>query len=333
MCIFGREKKNQSRIVQLIFIQEATGKPETVIRREGGGGRDEAVGENRHSAEGGWIYCDSDRQQTGCPKLRWSFTLRLQTPLSLTTCLSENNSAASERRRRKKENRKEKRQDPCAIHSCAWRGRTALWAHLATEDLLSLPAGERCFQLLPDRPAPSLEPLAWMQHGHACLQGSVLRWHRSVQQHQLSRTDAAASVHLQRGYPPHQPVSRRPPAPQSSTQGRITTVVNSSGITWSYVNPTCQWLREPERNLPWTWQDTCFKAQSYERMKLEGNHIFPRSLLQITSITPSRGYFKSTGKQVMISPAWGMKQGCKYLHSKLPAASNLHQTWASVALD
>lgn len=75
-----------------------------------------------------------------------------------------------------------------------------------------------------NRAAPSEEPLAWRHHGHVCLQGSVLRRHRSVQQHQLPRTDETPAVHLQRGYPPHQPVSRRPPAPQSPTQGKITAV-------------------------------------------------------------------------------------------------------------
>lgn len=73
------------------------------------------------------------------------------------------------------------------------------------------------------RAAPSEEtPLAWMQNGHVCLQGSVFRRHRSVQQHQFSGTDETTAVHLQRGYPPDQPASRRPQTPQSSTQGRIT---------------------------------------------------------------------------------------------------------------
>lgn len=110
-------------------------------------------------------------------------------------------------------------------------------ARLATRVCLSLPGEERSAQLSSaqrpeaelrrlslNRAAPSEEPLAWRHHGHVCLQGSVLRRHRSVQQHQLPRTDETPAVHLQRGYPPHQPVSRRPPAPQSPTQGKITAV-------------------------------------------------------------------------------------------------------------
>lgn len=44
------------------------------------------------------VDLDSDRQQTGCPRLRWSFTLHFAPPSSsLATCLSENNSDSSGR--------------------------------------------------------------------------------------------------------------------------------------------------------------------------------------------------------------------------------------------
>lgn len=60
---------------------------------------------------------------------------------------------------------------------------------------------------------------AWIHHGHARVQGTVPRWHGSVQQHQFPRAHQTTSVHLQGGHCSDQSDRGGPPAAQSTTQG------------------------------------------------------------------------------------------------------------------
>lgn len=191
----------------------------------GGGGWDEAEGK----IDTGGVGVDllGLRQQTGCPKLRWSFTLRHRAEVRLQTPASPR---ITQRQQEEAQGAEPKRGPLCAIHSVLREDRllrcleTAVCCRYQERKLLR-------FWL--SRAALTEEPLAWMHHGHVCLQGSVFRWYRSFQQHQLSRADQTPPVLLQRGYPPHQPARRSPPAPQSSAQGRINRVVNKSCCTQS----------------------------------------------------------------------------------------------------
>lgn len=66
--------------------------------------------------------------------------------------------------------------------------------------------------------------VSWTHHVVVCLSGSVFRRHRSVQQHELPRTDQTSGVHVQRGYTPDQPARGDPQTPQSSTQSEQTLI-------------------------------------------------------------------------------------------------------------
>lgn len=61
--------------------------------------------------------------------------------------------------------------------------------------------------------------LAWMHHGHVCVQGPVPGWYRSIQQHQFPRAYPTTSVHLQGRYSSDQSSSWSPQAAESSSQG------------------------------------------------------------------------------------------------------------------
>lgn len=197
---------------------------------------------------GGFTGTQTDRQQTGCPKLRWSFTLRQQAGVLLLPLFYHWPPASpriTQRHQTAQQAETKHRPVTCATFPASSStlhllplvlredrlrtGRT-WWPGFVVVTRRGALSGPRAVSWygsqqttgLPPPPSSSEEPLAWMHHGHVCLQDSVFRRHRSVQQHQFPRTDETTAVHLQGGYPTHQPVSRRPPAPQSPTQGRIT---------------------------------------------------------------------------------------------------------------
>lgn len=141
---------------------------------------------------GGFTGTQTDRQQTGCPKLRWSFTLQhraaVRPPAPLLLSLSHRPPASAR------------------ITQLQGRGRLAeqtgnliCFSPLGLSATSPPPArapalrtwrrGVCCrYQPRSAQPAswrstgltPSEEPLAWMHYGHACLQGSVFRRHRSI---------------------------------------------------------------------------------------------------------------------------------------------------------
>ena len=223
----------------------------------GEGGEAEMRQRGKWIRDGGvWGGCGggfSGTQTADCPKLRWSFTLRHRAAVSplllLPPPVSYHRPPASPRitprHQRAGTTSTERRRHqppspaPCAtvLHpvrhlQCPAGGReqAAHRAHthtLATRGFVVVTRREsgeweRYQERAPGPAAPALRrpPVAWMRHGHVCVPGSVFRRHRSVQQHQLPRAHQTASVHLQGGHPPHQPVSRGPPAPQSPAQGR-----------------------------------------------------------------------------------------------------------------
>ena len=60
-----------------------------------------------------------------------------------------------------------------------------------------------------------------MHHGYVTMQGAVLRWYWSIQQHQFSRANKTSSIHFQRGYPAHKSDCWSPQASQSPAQGML----------------------------------------------------------------------------------------------------------------